>query len=452
MIRFVKVSAAALAVAAGLVAPASAETLFGTLTATYDNNPTLNAARAELRATDEGVPQARSGFRPTVGASASADYTVARTSLGDGAAPSYQLALQVQQPLFRGYRTKNTLKAAQTAVLAGRESLRNTEQDVLLDAVTAYMDVMRERAVLGLNAQNVEFLTAEVKAADDRLNVGEGTRTDVAQANARLRAAESTYAQSVASLATAAATYLQIVGREPRNLAAAAPIDRLLPRGVDAAVKAALANHPAIIGSQLNAEIAELNVKIAEGALLPTVSLNGTLSRSVNPAGNVREQNAASIEGQISIPLFTGGLTASQVREAKEQLGQRQIQVDVARAQVRAFVVTAYGQMDAARSSITAAEAQVQAAQLALEGIQEERRVGQRTTLDVLNAQQEVLNARVALVRAQHDRVVASYTVLSAIGKLSASALNLRVKSYDPVQHYEAVNDRWLDLRTPDGR
>src|SRR5690606_14788754 len=145
------------------------------------------------------------------------------------AAPSYQLALQVQQPLFRGYRTKNTLKAAQTAVLAGRESLRNTEQDVLLDAVTAYMDVMRERAVLGLNAQNVEFLTAEVKAANDRLNVGEGTRTDVAQANARLRAAESTYAQSVASLATAAATYLQIVGREPRNLAAAAPIDRLLP-------------------------------------------------------------------------------------------------------------------------------------------------------------------------------------------------------------------------------
>jgi outer membrane protein len=310
---------------------------------------------------------------------------------------------------------------------------------------------MRDRAIVGLNAQNVEFLRAQVQAAEDRLEVGEGTRTDVAQANARLSAAESQYALSVASLAASAAVYQQVVGHAPGNLSAAAPVERLLPGSSEAAADLAMGNHPAIMASKLNSDVAGFNVKVAEGALLPSASLTASLSSTTGPQQNAFNQSA-SIGARLSIPLYSGGLTSSQVREAKERFGQSQIQVDVIRVQVRALVIANFGQLQAAKAQLSAAQAQVSASQLALEGIQEERNVGQRTTLDVLNAQQEVLNGRIALVRAQRDRVVASYALLAAIGRLNAEVLGLAVDRYYPEEHYHEVRDLWFGLRTPDGR
>jgi len=454
MLRTVPVLAGAFLaaiVATGSARAASMETIHGALASAYNNNATLNAARAEQRATDEGVPQALAGFRPTISATASAQLGRGRTQLGTATAIQSSIGIQLEQPIFRGNRTRNGLKIAETAVLAGRESLRNTEQDILLDAATAYMDVMRDRAIVGLNSQNVEFLRAQVKAAQDRLDVGEGTRTDVAQANARLSAAESQYAVSVAALAASAAVYQQVVGHAPGNLSAASPVERMLPGSPEAAATLAMGNHPAIMASKLNSDVSAFNVKIAEGALLPTASLTAGLSRSTGP-GDGAFSNSASIGARLTIPIYTGGLSSSQVREAKERFGQSQIQVDVIRAQVRALVIANYGQLQAARAQLSAAQAQVSASQLALEGIQEERNVGQRTTLDVLNAQQEVLNGRISLVRAQRDRVVASYALLAAVGKLSAEALNLQVQRYYPDEHYHEVRDLWFGLRTPDGR
>lgn len=448
---FLTVGISALAITQA--AAASMETLFGALAAAYANNPTLNASRAGLRATDENVPQALAGFRPTVAAALSGSVTAGTTNLGSGINRNGSIQITVDQPVFRGNRTRNSVRIAETAVLAGRESLRNDEQNVLLDAATAYMDVMRDRSILGLNAQNLEFLRAEVNAAQSRLDVGEGTRTDVAQANASLEAAQSQYAAAVAQLASSTAVYIQVIGHKPGNLAAASPIDRLLPRSVDAAIALALDHHPAIRATMLNADVAAFNVKVAEGALLPTVSVNATIGRNVTPdSPTTTFTNSASIGGRISIPLYSGGAVSSQVREAKETYSQRQIQVDVTRAQVRAAVASGAARLEAARSQLSAAQAQISAAQLVLQGVQEERKVGQRTTLDVLNAQSQVLSGRIALVRAQHDRVVATYSLLAAVGKLSAEQLGLAVDHYDPTEHYGAVRDLWFGLRTPDGR
>ncbi len=431
--------------------PAAAESLFGAFISAYLNNAELNAERAGLRATDEGVPQALAGYRPSVSAGAGA--TLSRSlDTHSPATFGFSLSLSLEQPIFDGYRTPNGVKAAEVAVLAAREALRNAEANTLLDTANDYEDVVRDEAVLGLSTQNVEFLRQEVRAARERLNVGEGTQSDVEQANARLAAAESAAAGAVATLNASRASYEMTVGHAPRNLNASAPIDRLLPGSVDGAVAQGVSEHPAIRTALHNVDVALLNVKIAEGALLPSVSVSAGLTQTIGVAPTRSVGHSASISGRLSIPLYSGGRSDSQVRAAKERLGQREIGVDVARAQIRAAVISAFGQVQATRAQVTAAAAQVTAAQLALEGIIEERNVGQRTTLEVLNAQQDALNARVGLVRAQHDRVVASYTLLAAIGKLSAASLGLDVPLYQPEEHMLAVRDLWGGLRTPDGR
>jgi outer membrane protein len=430
-------------------APAGAETLIAAMASAYVQNSTLNSARAGLRATDEGVPQALAGRYPGISASASLGRDFAA---GDEPGDSLSLSLSIEQPIFDGFRTRNGIAAAETAVLAGREALTGTEQDVLLAVVSAYMNLVRENAIVGLSAQNLEFLREQLRAARNRLDVGEGTQTEVAQTQAREATAMADYAAAVANQTAARAVYEQVVGHAPNSLSTAPPVSSLLPRNSELAVQMALESHPDIRVALYNVDTAGINLEIAEGALWPTVSMSAGASRSEDPFSPDDARLSGQIGATVRLPIFSGGERSSGIREAKERLGQREIDLAVARARIRADVISAWGDLEAATAQVRAAEAGVAASQLALSGIVQERDVGQRTTLDVLDAQQDLLDARTALVRAQRDRVVASYALLAAVGGLTAGNLGLPVQLYDASAHYTAVRGELFSLTTPDGR
>lgn len=457
---FSRVYLATVAMAAVIVAAPSvyADTLTSALSQTYNANPTLNAMRAQLRATDENVPQALSGYRPVLTGNAfiGPSYSRGRTSpqlpVGSSTTWPRGYGLTIEQPIFRGFRTQNAVKQAESSVLAGREILRSTEQDVLLDAVAAYTNVIYQQGIVGLREQNIDFLREQQRAAADRLKVGEGTRTDLAQTDAALSEGQTAYDVAVADLNSAKATYIQIIGVAPKNLSLPAVNNRLLAKSTEAAVSAGQSRHPAIRAASYNIDTAAFNVKVIEGQLLPTVSLQGQLAHQDDSSMTGGWGNSATLTANLSVPIYEGGVVYSQTRQAKETLGQYRIQLDSARDQVRASAVSAFGQLEAARASITSAQAQIKASQLALEGVIEEQKVGQRTTLDVLNQQQSLLQARETLILAQRAQVVAAYTLLSTMGSLSADNLGLKVERYEPKQHYQAVRDKWIGLRTPDGR
>ena len=438
-----------------LTTPAAAESLISALASAYSNNPQINAARAGTRAVDENLPIARSALRPVVTGSTSLTATSSQSSTGgmvmSSDAVTGAVGLTVTQNLFRGFRTKNAILGADSGVSASREALRNTVQNVLLDAAESYMNVLRDEALLGLRRRNVGFLSEQVRAAQDRFEVGENTRTDVAQTRARLSAATAEVSAAQANLQASRAVYRQVIGHDAGQLTPGFSFRNLLPATMRAAMGTAQSSHPAILAAVHNADAAAYSVKQIEGELLPTVSLEGSVSHSFGIDSSNYADNA-SIGGRVSIPLYQGGAVSARVRQAKETLAQRRIEVDVARDQVRAATIASWGTLEAARAAISAASAQVEAASIALNGVQEEQKVGQRTTLDVLDAQQELLDARVNLVIAQRDSVVASFAVLSAIGWLNEDRLKLPVERYDPVEHYDAVRDKWYGRLTPDGR
>jgi outer membrane protein len=455
----------ALALAA-TAAPARAQTMLDALSLAYSNNPDLNAQRSRTRSTDENVAIALSGYRPQVTLNASSVWSSTRsrvnvvspvTGLTTSSVTNTDLnprniQLSLVQPIFSGFQVPNAVKQSEAAVRAQREFTRNTEQDVLFDAGTAFMDVIRDTAIVGLRETNVKFLTEQVRAARDRFNVGEGTRTDVAQADARLQLAVSQVNSARAQLTTSRAIFRQVVGIEPKSLTGMVPLERLLPKSGPQAVDLAQNRHPAILAGVNNVDVAAFNVKIAEGDLLPQVNLQASVSRTVGASTTVQSQNNAQIGVTLSVPLYQGGAEYARVRKAKEDLGTARIQLDSTRDAIRQSAVAAFGQYEAAGASITAARAQVEAARLALNGVVEEQRVGQRTTLDVLNAQAELIDAQVNQVLAERNRVVAAFALTSAIGRLDADSLHLKVVKYHPVQHYDAVRDKWFGLRTPDGR
>ncbi len=451
---FSRVSLISVAMVALLAAipAAHADTLAAALASTYNTNPTLNAQRAGLRAIDEGVPQALSGYRPVVTGTASIGRSSINALGGSTTLTPRTAAISIEQPLFRGFQTQNNVKQAESSVLAGREALRSTEQDVFLDAVSAYTNVLQTQAILALREQNIVFLQEQVRAATDRLKVGEGTRTDLAQTEASLSQGQTDYEVAVSNLNAAKATYLQIIGLQPKSLVTPVFNDRLLPKSLNAAISTGQKNHPAILSASYNVDTAAFNVKSIEGQLLPTVSLQGTVAHADEQSSVGAWSNSASVTANLTVPIYEGGVIYSQARQAKETLGQRRIQLDSARDQVRSAVDTTWGQLQAARAAIVSAQAQVKAAELALAGVIEEQKVGQRTTLDVLNQQQTLIQARETLVIAQRSAIVAGYSVLSSIGALSADRLGLKVATYKPQQHYNAVRDKWIGLRTPDGR
>jgi outer membrane protein len=312
--------------------------------------------------------------------------------------------------------------------------------------------LLRDEAILDLNRSNVEVLTEQLKQTRDRFNVGEVTRTDVAQAESRLAAGRSALLGAQSNYVTSQANYRRVIGVDPGRLAPGTPVDRFSPPSLPGAVTAGESQSPSVLAASYGVDVAELAVKISEGALYPNLSLTASAAKNYDPLYNVRKQTTAAVLGSLTIPLYQGGAEYSAIRQSKETVGQQRLNLDVTRDEARATVVQSWGQLDAAKAQIEATTAQVNAAEIALNGVREEARVGQRTTLDVLNAQQELVNARVALVTAQHDRVVASYTLLAAVGGLSMQHLGLNVLIYDPQVHYQQVRDAWIGVRTPDGK
>lgn len=449
---------------------ASAESLQDALASAYANNPTLNAERAGMRATDEFVPQALANYRPTINgavtAGINASDTRARLDANGHWVSSYtdtgalRGEITIIQPLYAGGRIENGVNKAESAVKAAREQLRNKVQTTLLDGVTAYMNVLLTSRVLELRQSNVAFLQEQVRAANDRFSVGEGTRTDVSQAEAALAAATASVSASQADLLTAKANYIQIIGHEPKGLASPGPITKLLPSKMSVAVEASRREHPFILAALYNTETATFNVAIQEGALLPSLGIQGkigsTLASQSETTGATAVDRARTFDGsiglQLTIPIYQGGSEYSAVRQAKEQLGQAQLQTDAARAGVDAALTQAWSGLESAKAQIVAAEAAVSASQLALDGVIEEQKVGQRTTLDVLNAQSTLIQAKLSQAQASTQLVVASYSVVAAMGRLDRERLGLKVAAYKPEQHYQQVRDKWIGLRTPDGK
>jgi outer membrane protein len=443
---------------------ATADTLEWALVQAYQNNPSLNAQRASLRATDENVPQALSGYRPKLSVTAAGGYNYQNSSsvfpLG-GVLTATQFAQSFYSrtvgatgtyTLYNGMQTANRTRQAESQVDAARETLRVTEQQVLLDAATAYMNLLRDQAVLDLQRRNVEVLTEQLKQTRDRFNVGEVTRTDVAQAESRLAAGRSQLLGAQSQYVTSRANYRRVIGVDPGSLSPGTPVDRLSPNVLAKAIAQGEAQSPSVLAAAYGVDVAELAVKISEGALYPSVTITGSVLQGTNPAFEVNKSTQGSVVGQLTVPIYQGGAEYSAIRQSKETLGQQRLSLDINRDQARATVVQSWGQLDAAKAQIESTTAQVNSAEIALNGVREEARVGQRTTLDVLNAQQELVNARVALVTAQHDRVVASYTLLASVGALSMQRLGLNVLIYDPMVHYQQVRDAWMGVRNPDGR
>ncbi|WP_152011498.1 TolC family outer membrane protein [Hoeflea alexandrii] len=445
LVSFLKNSLACVAVVSMVALapqPVFAETIYQAMAKAYENNPDLNAARAGLRATDEGVALAKSGYRPFIGAEA----TTAVVNTEGRVAKSASIGVSITQTLFDGFQTRNNVRAAEAAVFAGRENLRGTEIDILLATVQAYANVNRDNQIVVYRKQNIAFLQEQFSAARARFDVGESTRTDVSLAEAQLAGAKASLTAAVAQAKSSAAVYAQIVGSMPKNLKPVPLPGKLLPASLDTAVAQGTREHPAVLAALFGVDAAGYKVKSEEGAFLPGVTVSGSVAEA---DGGV---STSQIQAKLTVPLYQGGAASAQVRQAKEQLGQQRILVDSARRSIEQSVVSSWTQMEAARATIEANRAQLSAANLALNGVVEERRVGQRTTLDVLNAQQTVLNAKEAISQSERNAIVASFSVLASTGKLTIDQLGLQVANYRPEVHYEATKDRWYGLRTVDGR
>ena len=440
--------------------PALADTIEAALVRAYQNNPQLNAQRAQVRSTDENVPQALSGYRPRVALTANGGYQYQDTlsSPGPGNTPingpsvPRSVGVTVTQTLYNGNITGNRTRAAESQVSGSREALRSLDQSVLLQGASIYMDYLRDAATLEVQRSNVRVLEQTLKQTRDRFNVGEVTRTDVAQSEAQLAAGKTQALTAEANLTTTRANFRRIIGNEPTNLAPGSPVDRFLPASLAGAVELGLIEHPNVTAAMFGIDVNFLQVKVAEGALLPTIALQvGATQGNEQSLIQYRSFNASAI-AQANWQLYDGGNTYSLIRQSKENLAQQRLNLETTRDQTRATVVQWWGSLQAGKAQVQSAQAQVTASEIALNGVREEAKAGQRTTLDVLNAQQALVNARVALVTAQHDRVVASYQVLAAIGRLSPQVLGLATTVYDASVHYHQVRDSWAGVRTPDGR
>lgn len=431
--------------------PASAETLKQAIAATYRNNPTIAAARAEQRALDETLPQARSLYKPTI--SGQLDATLqgsANVTSGLYRSESTDLytgTLTLSQPIYNGGATVATIAQAKANISSGQHALSNTTQNILLQAVQAFMSVLRDNAVVHLRERNIEVLRKELQSTRDRFDVGEVTRTDVAQSEARLASAIAQLQSAIATAEGSKATYTQIIGHEPRGLRAPTGISSILPKSRSDALHKSYAEHPAILSAKNAVEAAEQNVKIQMANIKPSVNFIGSGSKTFNTDGTTTDSESISATIRATVPIYAGGANHSLIRQAKQQLSQQKLTRDASIAEVQAAVITAWNNLHASREQITAARSSVRAAEIAQNGVIEEVKVGQRTTLDLLNARQELLDARVNLVTAERDAVISAYSLLSAIGHLSPNRLGLGVQSYDVNENLNKVQDKWFGLR-----
>jgi outer membrane protein len=446
---------AALSFAAMTVAvvatPVKAESLAEAMRAAYRKNPTLNAERARQRSTDELVPAAKSGWRPTIigGATAQREWSDSSVSSADGNS-SLNLNIQLTQPLFRGFKTVEGIKSAKANVEAGRQQLLSTEQTVLFNVVTAYLGVVRDRQILSIRQQNVRNLQKQARAAKARFDVGEVTRTDVSQSNARVSGAQGEVASAKANLEASIAAYVAVVGTKPGKL----KYTRLgkVPHSLDGALATAQEINPNILAASWVFDASLHDVEVAKGDLYPELSLRATGSYTLHPQKGVDHAESASIATVLNVPIYQSGREYAAIRQSKQVASQRQVQIIEATRAVRQQVTGAWYTLVSSRQAITAAKAQVAAAVLALDGINQEYAVGSRTTIDVLNAEQEVLNARLGLINAEYAQFLSTYQLYQAMGKLTARHLKLGGYAYDPRFNYNTVKDKWIGTDIDSGQ
>ena len=438
---------------------ARAEGLPEALVRAYQSSPQLNAERARQRATDENVPQALAGYRPQIIASLTGGLQAVRNLLPDNTMQSatlkpWTIGLTVTQTLFNGYKTANSVRVAELQVQSGREALRNVGQGVLLDAVTAYTNVLANQSLVEAQRSNVAFLRETLGITQRRLKAGDVTPTDTSQAEARLARGLADLNTAEVGLAISQATYTQVIGNPPAQLRSAETVDRYLPPSRDEAIAMAFKGHPAVIAAGFDVDVASTTIRIAESSLLPTITLQGNVSRSRDSDSTLGTfgTDQASILGQMNAPIYDGGTAASQTRQAKELEAQSRLVLDQVRNQARTAATGAWVANEGAKIAVTASESEVRAAGVALEGVRKEAAGGQRTTVDVLNSQADLIAAKARLIGAQRDRVIASYTLLSAIGRLDVKTLALNTPDYLPEVHYHQVRDAWHGLRTPSGQ
>jgi len=448
--------------AAGLAAisvatPAQAQTLTAALAEAYNTNPQLLAQRALLRSTDEQVPQALSFWRPTVNFTGQVGYSTASFQTAFPTPPTNRLhiqtrpdlvQLQAAQPIYRGGRTVAQTRQAINTVESTRAQTLAVETTVFQAVAMAYLDVVRDQALLEVDRNNVNVLREQLEATQDRFRVGEVTRTDVAQAESSLAQAQGQLVAQQGTLEISRAEYVRAVGRPPGRLTL--PRERpVLPATLEEAESLAATSNFNVISAVYAELAARDNIDVVRGQLLPQISLVGSLSRASDPSVTQKGDllNQAQITAQLTMPLYEGGAIYSQTRQAEQTVGQRRSQVDDAR---RAAVQTAnqfWSTLQAARASIASFAAAVRAAQIALAGVQQQALVGTSTTLDVLIQNQQLLTTQSQLITAQHDAALAEFNVAAAVGRLIAPELKLPVKLYDMEQHYKEVRDKWIGFR-----
>jgi outer membrane protein len=443
-------------VAAGLscgAVPAIAETLNEALAAAYNYNPKLDAQRAALRATDEEVAKAMSGFRPRIEANGETSWQNTNTrpdSLAEGKTYPKAYSVDAVQPIFTGLQTVYGVRGAEATVRAGREQLRAVEQEVLLDAVIAFADVVRDQAIVQERENNVVVLSKELKATQDRFAVGEVTKTDVAQAQARRAGAVSALDQARANLKSRRAAFEQVIGHPPAALREPSGFDRILPKSLDEAVAVAVNENPAVVGALYDEEAARHAVDRIRGELLPEVQVEASYQDRFDSDRLSDEREVATVTGRVRVPIYEGGEVHARVRQAKQQHIEKLQRIEQARSEVQAQVTSAWSQLLGVRAKIDSDRVQVEANQTALAGVREEERVGQRTLLDVLDAELELLNSQVQLSQTRRDLVVAAYSLVQSMGRLEVAQLGVADPVYDPEIHYHEVRRKWWGITVTD--
>ncbi len=447
---------------AGAMESASAQTLQEALAQAYASNPALGAQRARQRAVDESVPQALSGYRPTVRATANVGRNITNQDLYSRSANASQtigtqvnpksVGLSATQPLYDA-TVGPAVRRAERTVEAQRANTLATEQQTLLTAATAYLDVVQNQALLQLQANNEQVLRRQLDAARDRFRVGEYTRTDVSQSESRLAASIASRISAEGTLQASRAAYERTVGSMPGNLKAPKPNFKL-PATLDEVVEMARSNNPSVLAASYTEQAQREAVDQQFGRLLPSANLSAQAQRSWDASTSsgidTRRLDSAQFTAQVTIPLYQAGLPEALTREAKHTANQARLQIEDARAQSVQSAISAWQGLQAARASIESFNSQIRAAEIALEGVRQEAQVGSRTVLDVLNQEQELLNARVNLVQAQRNEMVQAFTVLGAIGQLTARQLSLPVQYYNPDTHYQQVRNKWTGTGVPE--
>ena len=437
--------------------PARSENLLDALAAAYRYNPQLDAERARLRATDEGVAQAMSNFRPQIDLRADAGHQNVQTkpgSFNEGGTNPRGYSLELVQPLFRGFRSTNAVNEAEAAVRAGRETLRRIEQEVLQDAVEAYADVVRDQAIVRLRESSLQFLNQELQATRDRFAVGEVTRTDVAQAEARRAQALSQLDLARANLKASRARYEQVVGNAPQKLSEPNLSSKFLPRSLVEAIGISSRENPVVVAALYNEQAARFRVDLIRGELLPEAQLEATWSERFDPTTQIDESETGVVRGVVRVPIYETGEVYARVRAAKHTHISRIQEIEQNRALAQAQVAQAWAQLQGAKAQLISDKAQIEANQTALNGVREEEKVGQRQLLDILNAQLELIQSQEQLEGTKRNIVVFTYQVIGAIGRLNVAELGAVGTVYDPEPHANEVRRKWIgtDITHDDAR